>query len=39
MGWMSCKAKQLLWFTGIYVGSLLTFALVSFLIRAGLRVL
>jgi hypothetical protein len=36
---MSCKATKLLWFTGIYVGSLLTFALVSFLIRAALRVL
>jgi hypothetical protein len=36
---MSHKTKQLLWFTGIYVGSLLTFALVSFLIRAALRVL
>jgi|GEM_PF-4940306 hypothetical protein len=36
---MSHRAKQLIWFTGIYVGSLLTFALVSFLIRSALRVL
>jgi hypothetical protein len=36
---MSHKAKQLLWFGGIYTSSILIFALVSFLIRAALRIL
>ena len=36
---MSRKARQLLWFAGIYASSILIFALVSFLIRAALRIL
>ena len=39
MGRMSERKKRLLWFTGIYVCSLIVFVFVTYLLRAALRLL
>lgn len=39
MGRMSTQKRQFLWFTGIYMSSLIVFALVTYLLRAALRLL
>jgi hypothetical protein len=36
---MSTRTKQLLWFAGIYVSSLIVFAFVTYLLKAVLRLL
>ena len=36
---MSTQGKQLLWFAGIYVSSLIVFAFVTYLLKAVLRLL
>jgi hypothetical protein len=36
---MSEGKKRLLWFAGIYVSSLIVFALVAYMLRAALRLL
>jgi hypothetical protein len=36
---MSERKKRMLWFTGIYVSSLMIFALVTYLLRVALRLL
>lgn len=36
---MSTQRKQLLWFAGIYVGSLIVFGFVTYLLKAVLRLL
>ena len=36
---MSKREKRLLWFAGIYLSSLIVFALVTYLLRAALRLL
>lgn len=36
---MSTQSKQLLWFAGIYVSSLIVFAFVMYLLKAILRLL
>lgn len=36
---MSEQRKRLLWFAGIYVSSLIVFALVTYMLRAALRLL
>jgi hypothetical protein len=39
LGRMSTQSKQLLWFAGIYVSSLIVFAFVTYLLKAVLRLL
>jgi hypothetical protein len=39
MGRMSTQKRQFLWFTGIYMSSLIVFALVTYLLRTALRLL
>jgi len=39
MGWMRTQKRQFLWFTGIYMSSLIVFALVTYLLRTALRLL
>jgi hypothetical protein len=36
---MSERKKRLLWFAGIYVSSLIVFALITYLLRTALRLL
>jgi hypothetical protein len=36
---MSTRTKQLLWFAGIYVSSLIVFAFVTYLLKVVLRLL
>ena len=39
MGRMSTQKRQFLWFAGIYMSSLIVFALVTYLLRNALRLL
>ena len=39
MGRMSTQKRQFLWFTGIYLSSLIVFVLVTYLLRSALRLL
>jgi hypothetical protein len=39
MGRMSTQKRQFLWFAGIYLSSLIGFALVTYLLRTALRLL
>jgi hypothetical protein len=39
MGRMSTQKRRLLWFAGIYMSSLIVFALVTYLLRTALRLL
>jgi hypothetical protein len=39
MGRMSTQRMQFLWFTGIYLSSLIAFALVTYLLRSALQLL
>jgi hypothetical protein len=36
---MSTQKKRLFWFAGIYVSSVVTFAVITYLLRAALRLL
>ena len=39
MGRMSTQKRQFLWFSGIYLGSVIVFAFVTYLLRTALRLL
>jgi|HubBroStandDraft_4_1064222.scaffolds.fasta_scaffold12327_3 hypothetical protein len=39
MGRMSTQKRQFLWFAGIYMSSLIVFALVTYFLRTALRLL
>jgi hypothetical protein len=39
MGRMSAQKGQFLWFAGIYMSSLIVFALITYLLRTALRLL
>lgn len=39
MGRMSTQQRHFLWFAGIYMSSLIIFALVTYLLRTALRLL
>jgi putative flippase GtrA len=39
MGWRTAQRKQLLWFSGIYLTSVLVFALITYLLRSALKLL
>lgn len=39
MGRMSTQKRQFVWFAGIYMSSLIVFALITYLLRTALRFL